>query len=111
MVHLLRTSRFTEADLQQPEVQSFDCGQARWDLEVATWIKSASGANSALEDIKQFGTEVWLHWTEKGELVGFSSLGQNTWSIPMPRGPKSRINYIPFIGVHANFKGEPREAE
>lgn len=107
---LLRKYRFTEADLERPEIQTFDCGPNRWDVEVATWIKSRSGDNSVLEDIKTFGIEVWLYRTEEGELVGFSSLGENAWSLPPPKGPKHRISYIPFIGVRREFHGEPKDA-
>ncbi len=53
---------------------------------------------------------MWLYRTDAGELVGFSSLGENTWSFPLPKGPKHRISYIPFIGVHERFQGEPRDA-
>jgi ribosomal protein S18 acetylase RimI-like enzyme len=108
---LLTKNRFTEADLGLAEVQNFTCGQERWNVEVATWIKSSSGANSVLEDIRDRGVEVWLFRTEEGELVGFSSLGENTWSFPLPKGPKHRISYIPFIGVHERFQGEPADAD
>jgi ribosomal protein S18 acetylase RimI-like enzyme len=111
MPRLLRKYRLKESDLDLPEVQSFSCGANRWDQEVAAWIKSRAGDNSVLEDIRQFGIEVWLHRTEEGELVGFSSLGENTWSVPMPKGPKHLINYIPYIGIHERFQGEPRDAE
>jgi ribosomal protein S18 acetylase RimI-like enzyme len=111
MAHPLTKYRFQEADLGLPEVQSFTCGPNRWDEEVAAWIKAAEGDNSVLEDIKQFGIEVWLYRTGEGELVGFSSLGENTWSFPLPKGPKHRISYIPVIGVHERFQGEPKDAE
>jgi hypothetical protein len=110
MPPLLTKTRFQESDVDRPEVQSFTCGPNRWDVEVSTWIKSHSGECSVLEDIKQFGIEVWLYWTEAGRLVGFSSLGENRWSLPMPHGPKHLINYIPFIGVHQDFQGQPRDA-
>ncbi len=55
---LLRKSRFTEADLDLPEVQNFSCGPNRWDLGVAIWIQSRSGENSALQDIKDYRIEV-----------------------------------------------------
>jgi ribosomal protein S18 acetylase RimI-like enzyme len=102
--------RFQEADLDLAEVQGFTCGPNRWDKEVAEWIKSRSGDNSVLVDIQTYGIEVWLYRTEEGSLVGYSSLGENTWSLPLPKGPKYRISYIPFIGVHEHFQGEPRDA-
>jgi hypothetical protein len=110
MARQLAKFRFKEADLDLPEIQSFTCGPNRWDEEVATWIKSREGDNSVLVDIQRFGIEVWLYRTEEGELVGFSSLGENTWRFPLPKGPKHLISYIPFIGVHERFQGEPRDA-
>jgi ribosomal protein S18 acetylase RimI-like enzyme len=107
----LKKYRFDEADLDLPEIQAFDCGHQRWEVEAASWIKSRSGDNSALEDIKKWGIELWLYRLETGKLVGFASLGENTWSVPMPKGPKCCINYIPFIGVHRLFQGMPRKAD
>jgi ribosomal protein S18 acetylase RimI-like enzyme len=109
MPPLLKKYRFQEADLDLPEVQGLNCGPNRWDQEVANWIKTRSGDSSVLEDMRRFGIEVWLYRTDEGELVGFSSLGENTWSFPLPKGPKHRISYIPFIGVEARFQGEPRD--
>jgi len=110
MPAVLKKYRFREADLDLAEVQGFTCGPNRWDQEVAVWIKSRLGDNIVLEDIKRYSIEVWLYRTEEGELVRFSSLGENTWSFPLPKGPKHRISYIPFIGVHERFQGEPRDA-
>ncbi len=110
MSWLLKKTPFSAADLTLPEVQTFSCGDERWELEVAEWIRSPSGSNSALEDMKIHGTEVWLHWTEEGKLVGVSSLGESRWSWPPPKGPKRLINIIPCVGVHRNFQGEPKDA-
>src|SRR5947209_5714107 len=111
MPHLLKKYRFTEADVELPEVRAFYCGPNRWDVEVADWIRSPSGDNSVIEDMRQRGTEVWLYRTQEDVLVGYASLGENTWSLPLPKGPKHLISYIPFIGVAQRFQGEPREAD
>ena len=111
MTRLLTKKPFTEADLEMPEIQAFDCGPDRWDIEVATWIKSASGDNSVIEDMKRFGTEVWLFRDDQGKLVGFSSLGQTKYTWPVGSKKKETVNVIPFVGVHKDFKGEPKEAE
>jgi hypothetical protein len=58
MSRLLKKYRFKETDLDLAEVQNFFCGPHRWEEEVAAWIKSRSGDNSVLEDIRQFGIEV-----------------------------------------------------
>src|SRR5882724_581410 len=110
MTRLLTKVRFKESDLQLPEIKGFDCGPERWNVEVATWIKSPVGDNSVLVDMNQRGIEAWLYRTETGELVGFASLGKNQWSLPPPKGPKHWINYIPFIGIHTKFQGEPKDA-
>jgi ribosomal protein S18 acetylase RimI-like enzyme len=110
MTRLLTKQVFTDADLTLPEVQSFHCGDERWDLEVAEWIKSASGENSVIEDMKRFGTEVWLHRDDKGALVGYSSLGQTRYTWPFKSKKKELVSVIAFIGVHKYFKGEPKDA-
>ncbi len=60
--------------------------------------------------MKKFGTEVWLHRTEDGVLVGISSLGENYWKWPPPNGAKKLISIIPCVGLHKEFFGEPRDA-
>jgi ribosomal protein S18 acetylase RimI-like enzyme len=109
------TSRLTKypfipTDLNLPEVQAFSCGAERWDVEVAAWIKSPSGPNSVLEDMRQFGTEVWLHRTDAGVFVGYSSLGQTTYTWPPKSKRKEVVSVIPFIGIDEQFKGEPKGA-
>jgi hypothetical protein len=110
MPRFLRKYRCTPADLTLPDVQGFHCGDERWEREVADWLKSPSGPNSAREDLHKYGTEVWLHRTEEGELVGVSSLGESQWSWPPPRGPKRRISIIPCVGLHKALQGQPRDA-
>jgi hypothetical protein len=53
MTRLLTKFRFKESDWQLPEILGFDCGPERWNLEVATWIKSPDGDSSVLLDMKQ----------------------------------------------------------
>jgi len=60
--------------------------------------------------MKKYGTEVWLHWKEKVELVAVSSLGESKWSWPPPKGPKKLISVIPCVGLQRLFQGEPKEA-
>lgn len=111
MTRLLTKTPFTEADLSLPEIQSFHCGEERWDKEVAEWIKAPAGENSVVEDMKRYGTEVWLYRDDQSKLVGFSSLGQTKYTWPVGSKKKEKVNVIPFIGVHADFKGEPKDAE
>jgi len=109
-MHRLKKYQFKESDTATPEIQAFDCGDERWEREVSSWIKSPSGQNSVVEDMRQFGIAVWLYRAD-GELVGFASLGENTWSFPPPKGPKRRICYIPFIGIQKKFWGEPKDSD
>lgn len=111
MASLLTKQVFTASDLGLPEVQQFHCGDEPWDREVADWIKSASGENSVIEDMKRFGTEVWLHRDEQGVLVGYSSLGETKYTWPIGTKKKEVVSLIAFIGVHEQFKGMPKDAE
>jgi hypothetical protein len=58
--------------------------------------------------------EVWhggLAALDRGrELVGVSSLGENRWSWPPPKGPKRLISIIPCVGIQKAFQGEPKDA-
>ena len=42
MTRLLTKTAFTAVDQALPEIQSFHCGEERWDKEVTEWIKSLS---------------------------------------------------------------------
>jgi hypothetical protein len=107
-MHCLSKTRFKASDVDRPEVQAFDCGTERWELEVSTWIKSRQGTNSVVVDMEKFGTEVWLYWSEQNELVGCASWGENFWSYPPPNGKKQKINYIPYMGIQKSFWGQPK---
>jgi len=111
MVRLLKKSTFSEADIELPEVQAFYCGNEPWEKEVAEWIKSRSGDNSVLEDMRNYRTEVWLYRDPAGVLVGFGSLGQNKYTWPLKSKRKELVSVIPFIGVHKDFQGEPKGAK
>jgi len=110
MARLLTKRSFTSEDLALAEIQQFQCGPERWDGEVADWIESPSGPKSALHDMGAYRTEVWLYLDDQGELVGFGSLGQTTYTWPVGGKKKEPVNLIPFIGIHEKFKGEPKDA-
>jgi hypothetical protein len=59
--------------------------------------------------MKDYGTQVWLHRTEEGELVGVSSLAERHWSWPPPTGPKKLLSIIPCVGLQKAFQGEPKD--
>jgi len=60
--------RLTEGD----DVQSFDCGSNKWDVDVADFLKE-----DALNQQKMGLNATWLCW-ENGELVGYTSLVAST---------------------------------
>jgi hypothetical protein len=108
MTRRLKKYAFSEADINLPEVQRFYCGEDHWAREVAEWIRSPSGENSVLEDMRNYGTEVWLYRDEDGVLVGYSSLGEQRFTWPVKSKKKELVNVIPFFGIQEPFQGEPR---
>lgn len=111
MVRLLKKHTFSPEDIDLPEVQAFYCGEEPWEVEVAEWVKSKAGPNSVLQDMAEYGTEVWLHRDEDGVLVGYSSLGTAEYTWPRKSKKKENVCVLPFIGVHKQFQGEPKEAD
>ena len=90
------------------EVADFNCGSDPWQVEVAQWIKDPSIHDCAVNWMKK-GTQVWLYRTEKGELVGYGSLGKAKWNWPPPDGPSETVILIPSFGVRDVYQGEPKE--
>jgi len=89
-------------------VADFDCGDEPWEQEVANWIKGPRGSGSALDDMANNGTKVWLYETEADELVGFGSLGVTHWRWDNPKkGQWTPIYIIPFFGVRKTFWEQP----
>jgi ribosomal protein S18 acetylase RimI-like enzyme len=105
MAQDLRVQPFSAAHLA--DVQDFSCGDDRWQIEVAPWIKCESEDN-ALRRIAQ-GTEVWLYRNADRDIVGYGSLGTTDWCWPPPTGPKERVSIIPYFGVQTRFQGEPAD--
>lgn len=109
MAPLLSVQPFSAAPL--PEVQDFQCGDDRWDVEVADWIKAPPDhEESAVNYMLSRGTEVWLYRDDEGGIVGYGSLGKNEWSWPFPKGKKQTITIIPFFGIDKRYQGLPRNA-
>src|SRR5579871_1046116 len=112
MPSLLVKYRFEEPDVDRPDIQDFFCGNSRFEMEVSDWIKSKSGANSAVEDMKKYGTEVFrYHRADDEVLVGFGSIGQQQCTWPPPKSKhKEVVSYLPYLGVQEQFKGQPEDA-
>ena len=95
------------------EVQEIDCGDTPCGVDASNWIKGPldSPRSTALKDMQQFNTEVWLYKTETNELVGFASLGGTWWNIGSRKDKKKYINIIPWIGLDTKFWQKPKGAE
>ena len=98
--HQLYAVEFTEAD--QPPRVGFSCGEELWSRHVAEWIRGSD----VLDSMKR-GTRVWLFETERGEVVGFGSIGTSQWQWPPPRGSRTTVVLIPMLGLDVRFRGVP----
>lgn len=100
---------FTENDLHR--VQDFRCGDLPYQKEVSDWIKApATAPDSALADMRDRGTAVWLYEADDGAVIGFGSLGLTSWTIPNPEtGKKERtpIQIIPNFAIDSRYKRKP----
>ena len=105
MAYDLRAQPFSESLLA--DVRDFDCGDERWQVEVARWIKDASADDCAVTWMRR-GTKVWLYRTDEGELVGYGSLGTTKWRV-VRDAPRQSVSIIPGIAVQRRFQGEPKQ--
>src|SRR5208282_3011519 len=60
-------------------VQTFDCGNEVYQIEVSDWIKNV-GPYAVIGCMKRWGTKVWLYTTGEGDLIGFGSVGSTNWN-------------------------------
>lgn len=95
---------FTAAD--QPFLAGLCCGDEPWAQAATEWINSSD----VLDSIEKYGTKVWVYRnSEKDDaVVGFGSLaatGSQKW--PPPDGKRSRLLYIPQLGLDQKFRGYP----
>lgn len=105
MAELLTKRRFTAADATI--VAGFDCGTESWEVAQSNWITSTK----VLESIERYGTDVWLYFSQSGELVGFGSVGRTRR--PHPPGSNEFANFstIPSLAVRRQFWGKPLQGE
>lgn len=92
-------------DSRLSDVANLDCGDSKFGKLATDWIQCVNPADSALQSIKDRGTEVFLYYREDtDQIIGFGSVGttprknrrgEETWSI------------IPHVGLHKDFHGEP----
>jgi ribosomal protein S18 acetylase RimI-like enzyme len=55
------------------------------------------------------GTQVFLYYNERGQLVGYGSIGTTEWSWPPPDGDKQLVSIIPSVAIATGFQGEPKD--
>ena len=109
LLPILTRHSFTSAEWDG--VQAFDCGDAHYEREVATWIKGKQGPeiDSALTSIYHPDRpgRVWLYKLEDGTLVGFGALGQNEWRWKGKKDPFVPVTIIIWVGLQKEFQGKP----
>jgi ribosomal protein S18 acetylase RimI-like enzyme len=77
------------------ETQDFECGDDPWAIEIADWIK---GGDPFYFERKR-GTRTWLYYNDKGQQVGYGSLGTHTCPPLFPDEPEKLFQIIPNLGV------------
>ncbi len=105
---LLFADEFTTAD--QPFLAGLRCGDEPWALAATEWINSSE----VLDSIEKHGTKVWIYRNaeEDDSIVGFSSLAATGWQKwPPPDGKRSRLLYVPQLGLDQKFRGYPPDPE
>lgn len=105
---LLFADEFTAAD--QPFLAGLRCGDEPWAQAATEWITSSE----VLDSIEKHGTKVWLYRNAEADdaIVGFSSLAATGWQKwPPPDGKRSRLLYVPQLGLDQKFRGHPPDPE
>lgn len=104
--HQLFADVFSAAD--QSEMAGLHCGDSPWSRAAAEWIKGSDVCDS----IEKHQTRVWVFRNASDDIVGFGSLAATRWKRwPPPDGPRSRLLYIPQLGIDSRFHGKPDDPE
>ena len=101
---LLFANEITAAD--QPFLAGLRCGDEPWAQAATEWITSSE----VLDSIEKHGTKVWLYRNAEADdaIVGFSSLAATGWQKwPPLDGKRSRMLYVPQLGLDQKFRGYP----
>lgn len=104
----LFADEFSLAD--QPFLAGLKCGVEPWSCAATEWITSSE----VLDSIEKYQTKVWIYRNSEADesIVGFSSLAKTHWrKWPPPDGKRSRLLYIPQLGVDLGFRGYPISPE
>lgn len=71
------------------------------------WITTTE----VLDSIEQHKTSVWLYRNQEEVVIGFGSLAATGWQKwPPPDGKRSRLLYIPQLGIDERFRGQPPDS-
>lgn len=98
----LYADEFTPAD--QAALSDLHCGDEAWSKAAVEWILGSD----VLDSIEKQHTKVWVFRDSDDSIVGFASLSQTGWQRwPPPDGKKSRLIYIPQLGMDSKFHGKP----
>lgn len=95
-------NRFSKSHYDR--VCDFECGELPHQKPLAAWIKDYS--LTALQN----RTKIWLYDNDKGELVGYGSLGKT--DVVLTAGDevgqeRVKIACIPTLAIQTPFKGKP----
>ena len=104
----LFADEFTVAD--RPFLAGLSCGDEPWSQAATEWINSSE----VLDSIEKYGTRVWVYRNSVADdaVVGFGSLAATGWRRwPPPDGKRSRLLYIPQLGLDQRFRGFPPDPE
>lgn len=81
-----------------------------WSKAATEWITSSE----VLDPIENYQTNVWIYRNSKEDdsIVGFSSLATTGWQRwPPPDGKRSRLLYIPQVGLDQRYRGFPPDPD
>ena len=104
----LFADEFTPED--QPFLDGLNCGDEAWSQAAVEWITSSE----VLDSIKNYQTQVWIYRNSEADesIVGFASLAATGWKKwPPPDGKRSRLLYIPQLGLDKKFHGMPPDPQ
>lgn len=102
--HQLFADVFSSSD--QSEMADLHCGDSAWARAASEWIKGSE----VFDSIEKSRTKVWVFRNSSDVVVGFGSLNATGWKRwPPPKGPRSRLLYIPQLGIDSCFQGRPED--
>ena len=105
---LLFADEFTRADL--PFLADLYCGAEAWSRAATEWIRGSE----VIDSIEKHETKVWIYRDSEANdsIVGFSSLSATGWmKWPPPDGKRSRLLYVPQLGLDHKYRGKPAAPE